>query len=118
MYRRPLAFLVAALSTGCASVDVYPVQNAYGSVGKTLGNDDSGIRFYRPAPHVWITRATPADKVNIATSVQKDTSAANKEKTDTTVVSSATVGYQATLVLLPDYSQEYLDPDPASPGSA
>lgn len=88
---------------GCASVDVYPVANDHGSKGKTLKTEESGVRFYRPAPHVWITSAAPSDKVDLST-VET-----TKDKTKTTsTVSTAGRAYSAQLVMLPDYSREFV----------
>lgn len=107
-----IAVLSIASTVGCARVKVLPVANSYGSVGKTLSGDDSGIRFYRPAPHVWITSAAPPDKVNLVVDekVEKDTTKKGMETTTTTTatVSTAGKGYTARLVMLPDYSQEYI----------
>ncbi|HLE25558.1 MAG TPA: hypothetical protein VI935_07900, partial [Thermodesulfobacteriota bacterium] len=43
------------ISISCAKVEVYPVQNQYGSKGKILTASGPGVRFYRPALYVWIT---------------------------------------------------------------
>ncbi len=107
MLRYSLA-IAAALTASCATVDVYPVANEYGSKGKNVGADASGIRFFRPAPHVWLTKAPASDKVNTAQTVTKDSSVAGKETTSTATVSTATDGYSATVVMLPDYSKEYI----------
>lgn len=85
---------------GCAQVTVHQVANAYGSTGvEVKPSDTSGVRFYRPRLHVWITKSAPSEKVNIATAVEAKT---------TTVVSIKDTGYAAAFVFLPDYSQEYI----------
>lgn len=105
--RLTLLLPAICLFVGCAGVDVYPVQNAHGSQGKVLGTDDSGVRFYRPAPHVWITKAVPSEKVNIETTkISEKDESSSKDKT--VLRSIAGVGYSAQLVMLPDYSQEYV----------
>jgi hypothetical protein len=95
-------------TAGCASIDVYPVENGTGSVGKTVGKAESGIRFYRPAPHVWITRAVPSDKVNIQTNGTEDKTTKDTTKTSSKTDSTVTDGYQSSIVMLPDYSREYI----------
>ncbi len=74
-------FVAIFIWSGCASVQVVPVQNETGSEGRVLGHE-AGVRFYRPAPYVWIT-ALPREK-----------------KGDP-------VEYEAKIVVLPDFSQEY-----------
>lgn len=111
------AILLLTLLSGCASVHVYPVANDYGSRGRTLSDDEAGLRFFRPAPHVWITRVAPSDKVNVEqttvtenefeTSAGERPPAVRKATTISTTGSTAEVGYQAQLVMLPDYTQEY-----------
>jgi hypothetical protein len=89
---------------GCASVCVRPVANSFGSKGIELGDDDAGVRFYRPALYVWITRTPPSEKVNV--------SSVTKKKGDTTTASTVTLdtapSYAATLVVLPDFTHEYV----------
>ena len=59
--------LLSLFMAGCASIKVYPIQNDYGSTGRPHDDHDEGVRFYRPAPHVWITKVAPPDEVNIIT---------------------------------------------------
>ncbi len=66
--------------SGCAGVQVVPVQNETGSEGRVVG-DEAGVRFYRPALYVWIT-APPPEK-------------------------GERVAYEAKIVVLPDFSKEY-----------
>jgi len=87
----------------CARVDVYPVQNKYGSQGKNLTASDPGIRFYRPSLYVWITKVAPSDKVNITKTEEK-----KKNKTTTETVSINGTTYNAQFVYLPDFTQEYV----------
>jgi hypothetical protein len=99
-----LAALFFVTITGCASVTVQPVANSFGSKGATLKADETGVRFYRPALYVWITRTQPSDKVNVTTVQDK-----KGDRTTTSTTSLDTEpGYSATVVVLPDLSQEYI----------
>ena len=73
-------FAAIFIWSGCASVQVVPVQNETGSEGRVLGHE-AGVRFYRPALYVWIT-ASPRKKGD-------------------------PVEYEAKIVVLPDFSEEY-----------
>jgi len=79
--------LLAALAAipGCANVFVRPIANEHGSPGKEGSETSRGVRFYRPAPHLLLTREVV--RVGGAESVPVD---------------------KATIVLLPDYSQEFV----------
>jgi len=113
-----LLVALAALSmSACANIKVRRVENAHGSSGIALAPDATGVRFFRPRLHVWLTNTAPLDKVNLKTSVAqqvtKDTSAADKEVTSTksdTVVTPITgaASYRAEFTWLPDYSEEYV----------
>lgn len=81
--------LAACLLCGCASVRVYPVKNDHGSVGKELRADDSGVRFYRPALYVWITKAPVSE-------------------TKGKGADAAEAPYSGKVVVLPDFRQEYV----------
>ena len=98
-----LFFSAFLILIGCASVQVYPVKNEHGSEGKQLSSTEAGIRFFRPAFYVWITKAPLSEKVNTITIVEKQ-----KNKTQTIVKSLPQVVYQANVVVLPDYTQEYI----------
>ena len=110
------ATVLLLMLTSCASVQVRPVTNQHGSTGINASDRTSGVRFYRPALHVWITRSAPSDKVNVQTDVKskttKDTSTAKKEATSvessTATMTTAGDAYTATFEWLPDYSQEYI----------
>ncbi len=94
---------------GCAKVEVRKITNSFGSSGKVIKPDDTGIRFYRPAPHIWILNAPLSEKINTVVSEQKDTNNPKLEKTTTATVSSITSpGYTAQIVMLPDFSNEYI----------
>jgi len=128
-----LALFTVGLLSGCAHV----------KVSKLKSEDDysSGVRFYRPAPHVWILRGEPNEKINTVQEVEtqsaEQTEAASaasaakpespakpgpsitqkQEKTVTKSVSGAEA-WTLTVVLLPDYSQEYVLAWGAGIGSA
>jgi hypothetical protein len=70
---------------GCANVFVRPIANEHGSPGKTGSESWRGVRFYRPAPYLLLTRE--ALRVGGAESVPVD---------------------KATIVYLPDYSKEFV----------
>ena len=94
---------ILIISISCAKVEVYPVQNQYGSKGKILTASGPGVRFYRPALYVWITKVQPSYKVNTVNQQVKD-----GDKTTTTITSIAGTVYQAQFDWLPDFSQEYV----------
>jgi hypothetical protein len=104
--------LVAAAISGCASVSVKRVTNDYGSAGIELGADDGGVRFFRPALHVWITSNPPSDKINVAVDEKSSTTTQGKDtltkKSTATLPATVVTSYSASLVMLPDYSQEYV----------
>ncbi len=132
MSLRLFILIAGCLTLACASVTVKQVQNSTGSTGLTLTSDSSGVRFYRPKPHVWITRAVPPDKVNVESKQTKTTEATPGSMTKTTehpgppkevlkensdgtiettegyVKSSMGTTYEAKIVFLPDYSQEFV----------
>lgn len=99
-----LAALFLATVTGCANVTVKPVANSFGSKGVALEANEAGVRFYRPTPYVWITRTQPSDKVNVVTVEEKK----GEKTTKSTVSLDTEPGYSATIVVLPDFSQEYI----------
>lgn len=79
-----LLAVIAALS-GCANVFVRPIANEHGSPGKKGSESARGVRFYRPAPYLLLTREVVRVGGDEAVPVDK-----------------------ATIVLLPDYSQEFV----------
>jgi hypothetical protein len=110
------------LAGGCASVTVSPVKNGYGSAGAAY---QRGVRFYRPALHIWILPADPSEKVDTVTTSKtetltrksaegidaKDPKRSSDEKvvqSTGTQVASTGKGWKTQLVMLPDYSQEYV----------
>lgn len=101
-------FLVFLGLGACGTIKVQQVANSNGSVGKPLTSKSSGVRFYRPAMHVWIVKDTPSSDINISTLETKDTKTTGIEKTQTDKVSIANAGYKTQIVYLPDYSQEYI----------
>jgi hypothetical protein len=132
---RTLVFSLVLATTGCASVTVTPINNQTGSIGKQLKATDSGVRFYRPALHIWITESAPPEKVNVVTQTDETTTPNTQdsehkntqtnqgtasEDTTTTrsgnsvkstrVLTASTINkvYTATFMMLPDYSQEYI----------
>lgn len=140
IYKRVVATLfvatVMASISGCASVMVKKLEKS--------ADYSEGLRYYRPAPHVWILRAQPPDKVNIAQesstemnesrneataqpandAPKKDVVAPQKafdtkklEKTKSRTVSTAE-SWTLTIVMLPDYSEEYVVTWNAGVGSA
>ena len=121
MLHGSLLFLLIGFSTftlGCAQIIVRQVKNESGSVGMEIKpGETSGVRFFRPALHVWITVAAPSEKVNIATQVKgtteekTDVSKIKTTSTDTTtsvVPITPNPSYSAKFETLPDYSQEYI----------
>lgn len=105
--RKVCVILLVSILTGCGSVKVMRIQNDFSTVGvKIKGSKDEyeGVRFYRPAPHVWITCIPPSDKVNIIT----ETEGPEKAPTKQTIRTLSGKSYAATLVMLPDFSQEYI----------
>lgn len=100
-------FLLAAfLVVGCAgNVKVR-------QVGPTEAVD--GVRFYRPAPYVWITEVPPSEKVNVATEQTTTNEPPGqqfpKERKVTTATGSIDkrTTYKIEFVYLPDPSQEYI----------
>ena len=104
MIRIALSTLSLALGAlGCANVWVEPVENATGSPGRRLAAESSGVRFFRPAPHVWITSTAPSERVDV-TSVELR----EGDRTTRSTRSTAEQGYAAEIVMLPDYSREYV----------
>ena len=111
------------LFSGCASVTVSQVKNNYGSTG---ANYEKGVRFYRPALHIWILPADPLEKVNTVSTSQTETmttkkgegvapkddanhsSTENTTQTVGTQIVSTAKGWKTQLVMLPDFSQEYV----------
>ena len=102
MYR--VSVLALLLLPACAGVSVKQVSNAHGSTGITPSADTSGVRFYRPRLHVWLTRVAPSEKVNVATTEET----VGAKKTTAVVAIPQDASYSATLTWLPDYSQEYI----------
>lgn len=92
MFRLLLLIVAVCTFTGCAKVEVWPVENAYQEgieAGWFSGGAIEGVRFYRPHPYLWIT----VDEV-----VTKDASGAvTKNKVLTHKV-----------IMLPDPEQEYV----------
>jgi hypothetical protein len=72
--------LLIALATSCSNLKVVQIENEYGSVGKKVDANASGIRFYRPALHVWILPDNPAE--NIGTKTEEVNVGANKTTTN------------------------------------
>jgi hypothetical protein len=70
-----------------------------------------GVRFYRPAPYLWITPAAPPDKVNIETKSNTTNKPADKPEsssTTTTVASTSPAAFTAQIIFLPDKEEEYI----------
>ncbi len=101
--RTAIAVLAAIVFLGCAVVKVYPIKNTTGSSGRDVKENEPGVRFYRPALHVWITAAAPPDKVN----TEKVTTGA-PPKTTETITSLLPKAFTAQLVMLPDLSKEFI----------
>lgn len=124
MRTKPWA-LYLALSTlsalACANVQVRPVENEFGSRGVALAKGAAGVRFYRPAPHVWLTQDAAPVKLNVIvnekTVVTKENGGTTTAKSTATLPASPTKIYSARLVMLPDYSQEYIIQWSAGAGS-
>ncbi len=95
--------------SACASVSVTQIENAKGSTGIEVKNDTSGVRFYRPAPYLWITQADPPKDVNVETFREELRETGSEIITETTSVRPlGGPRYTAQIVMLPDYSQEYI----------
>jgi hypothetical protein len=128
MYRLLKLSVVIGTALGlcaCASVTVRPVKNGEGSKGVDLDAKESGVRFYRPALHVWLTRAAPSDKVGVVTTEEgvtledsheskppspPNTATQKNAKTNKTTSIRSTQGESivAQFVMLPDLTQEYI----------
>ena len=100
---------ICSLTTSCGSVWVIPAEDLESTQG---GKGAKGVRFYAPAPYVWITPATPSDKVNVATEQKTDHKPSGDKPTQTTteslVFSVAKPSYSAQIVFLPDYEEQYV----------
>ncbi|MEM6484025.1 MAG: hypothetical protein AAF662_03430 [Pseudomonadota bacterium] len=99
-----VTFFAVVLTSGCSSLSVTQIANDTGSSGLDTTHETSGVRFYRPALHIWLTAAAPSDKVNIRNVVDKSV----PDEETTTVTPIGPSACNARFAWLPDYSKEYI----------
>ena len=99
----------------CASVEVLQVENEYGSIGIEREGLE-GIRFYRPALHVWLVYSTPSEQVDLVETTKTRKIGDTVETTRD--VRTSHRGLAARFVMLPDYTQEYVIRSSSGMGSA
>ena len=115
-----IAFAILMNISACSNLKVIPIENEYGSTGKKVNESEAGVRFFRPALHVWILRDSPPENIGTIVaekkSTEKDSSEPKKgEKKDaensTSIIAKSSIlgeSFKIQFVYLPDYSKEFI----------